>query len=225
MLRVKRRWRQWKGSEPRTRVELRRERRTYGGWAFCPDAFPAGGVAYSFGVGDDLAFERALVERHGARLWAFDPTPFAVEWVGTQELPERLRFEPLGAGGTDGTMPLVPAPNPRYFRRGDAAGDATVIEVPVRRVSTIMQSLGHPSLDLLKLDVEASEYEVLDAMLWDRVRPVQLLVEFHHRFPGVGAARTARMAAALRAAGYRIFHIAASGEEYGFLHAAGPPPP
>jgi hypothetical protein len=45
----------------------------------------------------------------------------------------------------------------------------------------------------------------------------QILVEFHHRFPGVGVARTRRAVERLNAGGYRIFFASDSGEEYSFV--------
>jgi len=45
----------------------------------------------------------------------------------------------------------------------------------------------------------------------------QLCVEFHHRRREIGVSRTPEAISALRAGGYRIFHISHSGEEYSFL--------
>jgi hypothetical protein len=45
----------------------------------------------------------------------------------------------------------------------------------------------------------------------------QLLVEFHHRWPHLGIEKTKHAIRALNEAGYRIFSVSPSGEEYGFL--------
>jgi len=95
------------------------------------------------------------------------------------------------------------------------SGDA--IEVTVRRLSTIMRELGHGAIDLLKMDIEGAEYEVVADLLECGVDVRQLLVEFHHRWPEVGIARTKRALHDLNTAGYRLFSVSASGEEYGFL--------
>jgi len=32
-------------------------------------------VVYSLGIGEDISFDLALIEKYGARVHAFDPTP------------------------------------------------------------------------------------------------------------------------------------------------------
>ncbi len=49
---------------------------------------------------------------------------------------------------------------------------------------------------------------------------MQLLVEFHHRFPGIGKQRTAATIEYLRTLGYRIFAISETGRELGFVLSA-----
>jgi len=53
-------------------------------------------------------------------------------------------------------------------------------------------------------------------MLARRIPVKQLLVEFHHRWPQIGIEKTKRAIQALNAAGYRIFSVSPSGEEYSF---------
>ena len=49
-------------------------------------------------------------------------------------------------------------------------------------------------------------------------KPKQLLVEFHHRIPGVGTPKTAAIIDRLREAGYRIFAVSNTGREVSFMH-------
>lgn len=42
------------------------------------------------------------------------------------------------------------------------------------------------------MDIEREEYDVLDEIAEGRLEIQQVLVEFHHRFPGVGIDRTRR---------------------------------
>ena len=51
-------------------------------------------------------------------------------------------------------------------------------------------TLGHEMLDLVKLDVEGAEYDALSEMLRMDIFPTQVLVEFYHRFPGIGQRKT-----------------------------------
>jgi len=77
--------------------------------------------------------------------------------------------------------------------------------------------LGHQSVDILKMDIEGSEYEVIDDLIASGIHPRQILIEFHHRFNNVGVTRTNRTIAALNRSGYRIFYISPKGREYSFI--------
>ena len=67
------------------------------------------------------------------------------------------------------------------------------------------------------MDIEGAEYEVLDDLLASPLKPTQLLVEFHHHFPGIELEKTADLIGRLRADGYRIFAISDAGREVSFL--------
>jgi hypothetical protein len=67
------------------------------------------------------------------------------------------------------------------------------------------------------MDIEGAEYEVLDGLLASPIKPTQLLVEFHHRFAGIGLDKTADVIKRLRDDGYKIFAISEIGREVSFL--------
>ena len=95
-----------------------------------------------------------------------------------------------------------------------AAPDA--IQVQMKQLSTIMNELGHTDINLLKMDIEGSEYEVIRSLESSSIRPKQLLVEFHHRFPEIGPSKTLSAIQELREIGYQLFSVSDSGEEFGF---------
>ena len=195
-----------------------------GVWSVCPDRLNRASVVYSFGVGDNLAWDLALVDRFGLTVHAFDPTPASVAWVARQSLPPGLVFHALGLAGHDGTLEFVlPRRGSRFNfrpRPQRSAAMAATVEAPVRRLATLMRQLGHDHLDVLKMDIEGGEYAALEDLLTSRIPVRQLLVEFHHHFPGVGLERTALIVRALERAGYRIFHISDRGLELSFLHTS-----
>lgn len=197
-----------------------------GVWTVWPYELGADSVVYSFGVGDNLAWDIALVESFGLTMHVFDPTPASVAWVSQQSLPPGLRFHPMGLAGHDGTLKLgLPGGRNRFNFRplaNHTPSGPTVVEAPVCRLATLMQQLGHDHLDVLKMDIEGSEYEVLDDLVASGIPVRQLLVEFHHHFPGVGIERTERAVQVLGKAGYRIFHISERGLEFSFLGRFGP---
>jgi hypothetical protein len=83
-----------------------------------------------------------------------------------------------------------------------------------------MRLLGHYRIDLLKLDIEGAEYDVIRDMLVSSIDVRQLLVEFHHRFRGIGKGATAAALADLHRAGFRIFYISPHGREYALVNTS-----
>ena len=214
------------GRELWLRPELRLSTEVYGDWAVCPDLVSRDGTVYSIGVGEDIAFDLALIDRFGVEVHGFDPTPNSADWLAAQTLPERFIFHPWALAAHDGTLSL----SPRIKRHGkrsramytvvDEAGSAAdAIRAPAFTLDTLLQKLGHSSVNLLKMDVEGAEYDVLEALIASAIRPTQLLVEFHHRFPGIGQSATVAVIGALRRTGYRIFAVSLTGREVSFVHA------
>ncbi len=190
----------------------------YGGWAVQPDLLTRDSVVYSVGVGNDISFDLALIKRFGCGVHAFDPTPKCVRWLSEQSLPPEFHFRPVGLADYDGVARFVlPQSDFVSFHIGqEQQGEA--VECPVQRLETIMQSLGHDHIDLLKMDIEGAEYPVIDDLLAGTIRPHQLMIEFHHTVgdkPSLD--RTRRAVTSLNDAGYRIFHISPVGMEYSFI--------
>jgi len=80
-----------------------------------------------------------------------------------------------------------------------------------------MQELGHSHIDILKMDIEGAEYDVIEDIRLSNIRPKQLLVEFHHRFPNIGISKSKQAISNLRKMGYQLFSISTSGEEFSFI--------
>lgn len=194
------------------------------GWHYIPEMLERDSVVYSLGVGDSIDLDIDLIHHYSLVVHAFDPTPFSEEWIATLELPQRFVFHPWAAAGEDGSLRLFRRVNKRgkksavMWTAEGVAGDGTdYIDVPAYTIRTIMEKLGHGRIDLLKIDVEGAEYGILDSLGDVDELPTQLLVEFHHRFPGIGKQRTADCIDNLRALGYRIFSVSETGREIGFV--------
>ena len=189
-------------------------------WCVCPAMLSEASIVYSFGVGEDISFDLELIRRFGLQVHAFDPTPRSIEWVRSQTLPQEFVFHPYGVAGADGRLKFAPPVNPAHVSHTILQRNSPwpSIEVRVSRLPTILDSLGHEKVHLLKMDIEGAEYEVIASMLACGIQVDQLLIEFHHRWPEVGVEKTRRALHQLKLAGYRIFDVSPSGEEYSFRH-------
>jgi len=217
-------YRSWKGRDLHVRIQEQCQELSLGNdnakWCICPSGLNRNSVVYSFGVGTDISFELELMGRFETIVHAFDPTPRSIAWIQSQQLPARFIFHDFGIGSQDGNVVFHPPENSKFvsysvFSRGSLAAPA--VEAPVSRLATIMKRLGHREIDVLKMDIEGAEYEVLSDVLASGAPVRQLLVEFHHRWKEVGLDRTRSAIQDLNQAGFRIFHVSASGEEYSFL--------
>lgn len=200
----------------------------FGDWTICPDYLTADSIVYSLGIGEDATFDFELAREKGLEVHGFDPTPNSAQWLSNQEQPAGFHFHPWAVTNSDGTVALAPRVksdgrrSSDMFTIVDGAGDSeNAIEVDAFSLQSIMNKLGHDSIDILKMDIEGAEYGVLSGLLLTAIRPVQLLIEFHHRFSGIGKAATIDAIRDLRNAGYRIFHIAATGREMSFIRMLG----
>jgi FkbM family methyltransferase len=176
---------------------------------------------YSVGVGTDVSFDLELIGRFGSRVHAFDPTPRSIEWIRKQVLPSEFEFHDYGVADFNGTMTFNPPGDPSFVSysavRHHSSGIS--VEAPVRRLTSIVKSLGHDHIDVLKMDIEGAEYGVISNLLSSGIRVEQLLVEFHHQWPEIGIEKTKNAIAELNAAGLRIFYVSPSGEEYSFIRS------
>ena len=193
----------------------------YGGWTYCPDNLSSSSVIYSFGVGEDISFDQCVISKFGCNVFAFDPTPGAIRCMINQNVDKtKFHFYPYGISDFDGDLELFPPPNPKHVSYSivQRKGCSESIKFPVKRLATIVEELGHKHIDILKMDIEASEYSVIPTIIEESRRGLiidQLLIEFHHRFNGKTVQDTQKMIQMLNDAGYDIFSIR-NDEEFSF---------
>jgi FkbM family methyltransferase len=149
-----------------------------------PELLNANSVVCSFGVGNDISFDRAMIQRFGANVHGFDPSPDAIRFVASQiDLPSRYHFHPYGLGSIDGDADFFrPAQGAMYSLKAAAEqNDASRVSLPVKRLATILDALDIGFIDVLKMDIEGAEYAQIDSIVENGESIGQLLIEFHHR--------------------------------------------
>lgn len=192
----------------------------YGGWPVKRGSLTPESCVYSFGIGDDISFDMGVIDTFGCTVRAFDPTPRCLEWLRIANTPREFDFHPVGL--SDKTQILrfsaPPVSNHVSYTVGVREEDTDFVELPVMALDEVMAEIGDSgrTLDLLKMDIEGSEYEALPDMLAKGILPEQLCVEFHHGMFGFTDQQTRYAVAALNRAGYKLYFVSASGREYGF---------
>ena len=159
----------------------------YGGWWYNAALLRSDSIVYSFGLGEDTSWDEAILKL-GVDVHGFDPTPKASEYVSKRmELKMREVHFTTRNRSIDfkGSVLFKKPANPDFvsMREGNHAGLGDTISVSVNTLQNFMKENGHKYLDILKLDIEGSEYAVLSSLLLAKYLPfTQLLVEFHQRF-------------------------------------------
>ncbi len=193
----------------------------YGGWLISPRHTPRNCTVFSVGVGTDISFDLEMIRRYGATVHAFDPTPKAVAWVASQQVPAQFRFHAMGLAHFDGEQVFRLARDDYISYSTDMpAGVRSVDEVwcPVRRLSTLAADLNCPSIDILKMDIEGGEYTAIPDVLASGVPIRQLLLELHFDQTRTRLERAADLVEQARSAGFSLFARSAVGKELSFVY-------
>jgi FkbM family methyltransferase len=187
-------------------------------WTIAPNGLGAKSIVYSGGIGSDITFEHALVQQFGCDVVLMDPSPTGLK---TMALPEnkipQFHFFPVALAGHEGALSLGPPLDPTgdsWFARTGSNG---TVQVPCTDLPALMKKNRHQQIDLLKLDIEGSEYEVIDQLIAQRLPVKQICVEFHHGIlPGIRRSQTIRAMIKLMARGYKL--VDQSGANHTFVN-------
>jgi FkbM family methyltransferase len=205
----------------------------YGAWAVDTRLTHSNCKVFCFGLGEDVTFELALMKRFNCRVFGFDPTPRSVKYLANEVNDERLKTFTLAISDYDGTVKFslppktmadqVSASGVANYRDGTRADvSAQTFEAPCVTLQTAMQLCQQTKIDILKMDIEGSEYAVLEqAILQGWLQSIQqILVEFHHFLPGLEAGQTKKIIASLKQNGYCIAWIGRTNHEYLFTRSS-----
>lgn len=193
----------------------------YGGFYVDPTHLNKDSIIYSFGIGEDISFDRAVIEKHGCQVFGFDPTPKSISWVEKQDLPAEFHFYPYGLGERTEHVKFHLPKNKAHVSGSifdhQLVSDEDYVSVPLKSFSDIIKETGHRTIDVLKMDIEGSEYVVLDSILESDIQINQLLLETHERFFPDGKSKGKQFFATLKAHGYRIFAISDTYQEISLM--------
>lgn len=180
----------------------------YGGWTLLPELLSTHSVIYSVGIGFDISFDREVLALHGCTVHAFDPTPEVHQWLLEEGVPNGMLVSNIGIGTSDARLRLFRPRRAKHISHSLSCDEGRgYIEVECQKVSSVMRARGHRHLDILKLDVEGTEFEIVEDVLRDKVSIDQLLVEHHEwrwrKFKG----RTMAMVDQLVGAGFVLYSV------------------
>ena len=193
----------------------------YGGFYLNPGLLHKNSIIYSFGIGEDVSFDSAVIENHNCHVFGFDPTPKSIDWIKKQILPGNFHFYEYGISNKSGVFDFY-LPKNRDYVSGSLVDHKDVdkinkVRVCMKSINDIMKELGHTHIDVLKMDIEGSEYDIIEDIINTKISITQILIEFHERFYYDGKQLTKRSVHQLNQNGYEIFAVSDSFEEISFI--------
>jgi FkbM family methyltransferase len=194
----------------------------YGGFSVHPEILGKNSIVYSFGIGEDVSFDNEVIKNHDSQVFGFDPTPKSKNWIKSQKLYEKFHFYEFGISDKSGVFDFYLPKNPNFVS-GSVVTQKNVdtmnkVSVELKSLEDIMNELGHKHIDVLKMDIEGSEYDVIDSILKAKLSITQILIEFHDRFFKDGKLKTKQAIEKLKNYGYEIFAVSDSFEEVSFIN-------
>jgi len=190
----------------------------YGGWPVIPQLMNSDAIIYSAGVGEDISFDLALIDKYNVFIHAFDPTPSSIDYINNNINTKHFIMHNYGLYDKDCKMKFYLPRNKKYISHSiyDKGGEGA-IEVNMRKITSIMDELGHTHIDLLKIDIEGAEYDFIKDMIKNKIYPSQLLIEFHHRFKNLSPKMTKEILFLLDEVGYGLYYVSDWGTDFGFI--------
>jgi len=192
----------------------------YGGHCVALEGLDNTSIVYSVGLGFDVSFDLELIETYGLTVLAFDPTPKSIEYIHSIEVPAEFKLFDYGMSGKDGRMTFNPPLDSTHVSFTTTDRPETTnqsIEVEMKALSTIMKENKHQEIDILKMDIEGSEYGVIDEICEKNISVKQILIEFHHHFPSIPVSHTKKAISKLNENGWKVFNVSENGHEISFI--------
>lgn len=189
----------------------------YGGFYLDPTLISENAIVYSFGIGEDISFDLDLIGKHQCQIFGFDPTPKSISWITQNPPPNRFYFYPFGIGERTEKV-LFHLPKNKDHVSGSIyehslVDEKNLVEVTLKEFKEITTELGHQQIDVLKMDIEGSEYAVMQGILESGIPIKQILVETHERFFANGKQKGDDFFKLLKENGYQIFAISDTYQE------------
>lgn len=145
----------------------------YGGWNVVLDLIPDGAVIISAGIGNDITFDRWLIDNKNAFVAMVDPGLLAYNTLAGAGIDERkYMLDRSAVCDKDGSV-----------RFGAAISNGTSIydsgrgfDVSAVSIDTLLAK--YSEAVFLKMDIEGAEFDAIAAWSF-AVRPAQVAVGFH----------------------------------------------
>lgn len=175
----------------------------YGGYIVPEGLLHPEAVYYSVGAGEDISLDVEIANRYNPFIFIFDPTERAEKhfqqvksdaekgiqtplyknyiYPTTPQTFQKTTFEKVGLWvRTDVLKFFVPAKQEHVSHSlANLQQTKSYVEVPVKSLDELMKHYKHQEIDMLKMDIEGSEFEVIEDLISKKIPVKYICLEYH----------------------------------------------
>jgi FkbM family methyltransferase len=177
-------------------------------------------IIFDVGIGEDMSFSAAILKaRPNGKIFAIDPTERSFEWFKKSGFYENknVKFIRKALASTSGTHNFYSPRNDEHVSHSLETNKNVRFESNILfetvRLEDLRKILNVTHIDVLKIDIEGSEYAVLQNLSRNFSLPKQICVEFHDRFYKILTPRSRKTHKHLKSIGYELIGISDSCQE------------
>lgn len=182
----------------------------YGGWWIIPGYINDKSIIVSAGLGEDISFDIELMEEFNCFVYGLDPTPKSIKYIKSQDINGKFNLLQFALFNENKKLTFnLPLNDDHVSGSIESISSDTNMEVEAKTLKTLCKELNINSIDILKMDIEGSEYHVIENMISNNIYPKQILIEYHHFFDSLTNNDTRNSINLLLSNDYELFHIEA----------------
>lgn len=195
----------------------------YGGYELATCFVPDSAVVYSFGIGEDISFDEEMRSRFDACIYAFDPTPKSKVFISKRSIvkDDKFSFYNYGLSDKNQNVGFYLPKNESHVSGSEYVRNELedeCVEVCMKDIGTIAKELGHTHVDVLKMDIEGSEFAVVDTLEnYKGLAINQICLETHQRFFDDGIIKLEKMHDTLCKLGFVLIWASENYEELTYV--------
>ena len=142
-------------------------------------------IIYSFGIGENLGFEKKIADTFKCSVYCFDPTSLAKNFMEKEKYNKTsIIFQPYGIWNVDGKIKFFYQDENNLNNSGGSITNLFETNkydlLECFKLSTLMKKNNHNKVDVVKLDIEGASIEVIHDFMNENINLNQIVVEFEY---------------------------------------------
>lgn len=189
---------------------------SYGGWTIDIDSIEDNDVIIDAGLGEDVSFDMELSKLKRVRIVGVDPTLKSHNYIEKLKLKNFLLVKKAIWKEDNKKIFFYENSNPDWVSESSYSDHSNVSKDNFHEVETISfnQLIENYKPSLIKMDIEGSEYDVLEQCLGIK----QICVEFHHsQLQNKNIEESIKLIELFKQNGYQVIHSTNNYQEVTFL--------